>query len=147
MLYKNILVAYDGSDHAKAALKQAIALAEAGGDCKIHIATFYDIGYEPAEPGAIFASDSGKSRSLDDMKADVEKKLAAAAAAIPEGIERDYHFEFGKPGPHLVQVAEEEKCDLIIVGSRGRDFFQEMVLGSVSSYVAHHAKCIVMIVK
>jgi len=147
MLYKNILVPYDGSDHARKALDQAIALAQAGGGAKIHLATFYDVGFDKFEGGEIFASDSGKSRSLEDMEAEVQKKLGKVADSIPEGIERDYHFEFGKPGPHICRVAEEEKCDLIVVGSRGRDFFEEMVLGSVSSYVVHHAKCIVMIVK
>ncbi|WP_236712759.1 universal stress protein [Peribacillus muralis] len=39
---------------------------------------------------------------------------------------------YGKPGPSIVDYANKEKSDLVIIGSRGLNSFQEMVLGSVS---------------
>ncbi|MCY8631696.1 universal stress protein, partial [Bacillus spizizenii] len=53
----------------------------------------------------------------------------------------------GEPGPTIVSYANENQFDMLIVGSRGLNSLQEMVLGSVSHKVAKRANCPVLIVK
>ncbi|MDA9979804.1 universal stress protein, partial [Yoonia sp.] len=47
----------------------------------------------------------------------------------------------------ILEVAEEQNVDMIVIGSRGLGKFREAILGSVSQKVLHHAKQTVVIVK
>jgi nucleotide-binding universal stress UspA family protein len=51
---------------------------------------------------------------------------------------------FGHPGPVLIE--HSEGADLLVVGSRGFGGFKGLLLGSVSTYIVHHAKCPVAII-
>ena len=53
----------------------------------------------------------------------------------------------GDPASKIIGYSEMEKFDIIIIGSRGMGQFKEMILGSVSNKVIHHAKCSVMVVR
>lgn len=53
----------------------------------------------------------------------------------------------GEPGPTIVDYANKGRFDLVIVGSRGLNSLQEMVLGSVSHKIAKRVQCPVLIVK
>ncbi|WP_258871500.1 universal stress protein, partial [Halobacillus trueperi] len=53
----------------------------------------------------------------------------------------------GDPGPKIVEYANERLYDVVVIGSRGLNGLQEMVLGSVSHKVAKRVNCPVMIVK
>jgi len=53
----------------------------------------------------------------------------------------------GDPAAEIIEIADKEKADLIIIGSRGLGAIKGVVLGSVSQKVTHHAACPVMIVK
>ncbi len=55
--------------------------------------------------------------------------------------------ESGKPGDVIVRVADEEKANLIVIGSRGLGRLQRTISGSVSDHVLHNAKCSVIICK
>ena len=53
----------------------------------------------------------------------------------------------GEPGPAIVEYANKENFDLVVIGSRGLNSLQEMVLGSVSHKVVKRVNCPVLIVK
>ena len=50
-----------------------------------------------------------------------------------------------KPGEVIVETAAEEKATFIVMGTRGLGSVRRTLMGSVSDYVVHHAKCPVMI--
>ena len=53
----------------------------------------------------------------------------------------------GEPGPTIVEYANKQSCDMVVIGSRGLNKLQEMVLGSVSHKVAKRVNCPVLISK
>lgn len=72
------------------------------------------------------------------------ESLADTAKAT--GIKAEVTQASGTPGPVICQLANTWSADLIMVGSHGRKGLSEMLLGSVSNYVVHHAACSVMVV-
>ena len=53
----------------------------------------------------------------------------------------------GRPGEAIVQMAQDEKADFIVMGTRGMGKIRRTILGSVSDFVLHHAHCPVTIVR
>ena len=72
---------------------------------------------------------------------------AAARDLRARGVEVMTHARRGDPAATLIDVAEQERARLIMVGPRGRTGAAQLLLGSVSEMVAAHAPCDVMIVR
>ncbi|AFZ36963.1 UspA domain-containing protein [Stanieria cyanosphaera PCC 7437] len=70
-----------------------------------------------------------------------------AQQATEAGIATEFTQMSGSPERSICQIAYTWNADLIIVGNRGLTGIKEMVLGSVSNYVTHHAPCSVLIVR
>ncbi|PSF35424.1 universal stress protein [Aphanothece hegewaldii CCALA 016] len=70
-----------------------------------------------------------------------------AEEATKAGIQVEYQQIYGSSGQTICQLAQDSQVDLIIVGRRGRSGLSELLLGSVSNYVLHHAPCSVLIVQ
>ncbi|NJM17297.1 MAG: universal stress protein [Richelia sp. RM2_1_2] len=62
-------------------------------------------------------------------------------------IPASYTYELGEPGKKICEFAQSWGADLIVLGSRGHSGITEVLLGSVSNYVIHHACCSVLVVK
>jgi nucleotide-binding universal stress UspA family protein len=68
--------------------------------------------------------------------------------AIALGISTEFaQKEGGETGPTICEDAQQWGADLIIVGRRGRTGLAEILLGSISNYVLHHAHCCVLVVQ
>ncbi|MGB3694564.1 MAG: universal stress protein [Spirulinaceae cyanobacterium] len=80
-------------------------------------------------------------------KQGIELLRSRQKKALQVGVRADYHQVTGSPGKTICDLAGEEEADLIVVGHRGRSGLTEMILGSVSSYVLHHASCSVLMVQ
>jgi len=72
---------------------------------------------------------------------------SAAGTARNEGLEAQTHAMEGDPADAILDVAEEIKADLIIVGNKGMTGARRFLLGSVPNKVSHHAPCSVMIIQ
>lgn len=66
---------------------------------------------------------------------------------LPADIKADKHVETGSIYKAILKVADAEKSDMIIMGSRGLGLFKGALLGSVSQKVVEHAKIPVMVIK
>jgi nucleotide-binding universal stress UspA family protein len=66
--------------------------------------------------------------------------------AAERGLIADYQQISGHPGKTICKLAQEWQSDLIVIGHRGRSGLSEILLGSVSNHVLHHAPCSVLTV-
>jgi nucleotide-binding universal stress UspA family protein len=142
----SIVVGTDGSDTAKEAVRQATELAKALGS-SVHLVS----AYEPIGEGRLREE---RQQVPDDMqwmvnpREDVNATLRAAADEIQEaGVQVDTYAREGDPADAILDVAEEQKADLIVVGNKGMTGAKRFLLGSVPNKVSHHAPCSVMIIR
>ncbi len=142
----SIVVGTDGSDTAKEAVRQATDLAKAVG-ARVHLVS----AYEPIGEGRLREE---RQQVPDDMqwmvnpKEDVNNTLKEAAEEIEkDGVEVDTYAREGDPADAILDVAEEENADLIVVGNKGMTGAKRFLLGSVPNKVSHHAPCSVLIIR
>jgi nucleotide-binding universal stress UspA family protein len=139
-MFQNILVAYDGSPHSERALATAIEVAKCAG-ATITLLNAYDkIPDDLGEPNFQAALDRTVIAARDKM-------LKVLEQVRQQGLTASMNVLEGPPADAILRVAETEKHDLIVMGSRGLGLIQELLLGSVSERVTRHAKIPVLIVR
>jgi nucleotide-binding universal stress UspA family protein len=154
---RSIVVGTDGSEPADEAVRQATDLASREG-ARLHLVTAY---HDPQilqettvwtnEPkGMIDTGRTGGEPHTEtvDLREVAESLLKRAARdALSKGVEVETHARKGQPADVIIDVANQEQADLIVVGSRGLTGIKRYLLGSVSNKVSEHAPCSVMIVR
>ncbi|WP_214720986.1 universal stress protein [Exiguobacterium sp. s192] len=139
-MYPHILLAVDGSEHSIRATEEAIKIATLSSESKIEVVFVADFSKVKDD---VLHSEGKEALEVARRKklAPVEERLEAADVSYYVTILR------GEPGPMIVDHANKKQVDLTIIGSRGLNGLQEMVLGSVSHKIAKRVKSPVMIVK
>jgi nucleotide-binding universal stress UspA family protein len=142
----HLLIAYDGSDQAGEAIAFAAKVFPAGTRATVLFAW---------EPAAVYAGAIGLGIAVIPPEAG-EQAEAEAARVAEAGAERaraagfvaEARAEQATTGAWrtIVDAAEREKVDLIVMGTRGLSGVQSLLLGSVSHHVAQHARAPLLIV-
>jgi nucleotide-binding universal stress UspA family protein len=146
-VFTSIVVGTDGSETAHTALHRAIDLA-AGLGARLQIVS----AYEPVSDQRLRGEQLDVPADLqwminphDDVMALLE---AARAEASEAGVKQVETFaRQGDAADAIVDVAEEQRSDLIVVGNKGMTGAKRFLLGSVPNKVSHHAPCSVLIVR
>ncbi|GAC1410948.1 MAG: universal stress protein [Actinomycetota bacterium] len=146
MAYQKILIGTDGSPTATAALRDAAKLAKSQGANMVVLCVFDPPSAEKLRQQTASAPAEIAWRITGSAAAE-EVVARAASVAREEGVEVTTRLEMGDPSDVLINVAEEEKCDLILLGNKGMAGVKRFLLGSVPNRVSHHAPCDVLIVK
>ena len=141
-MFSKILVPVDGSDNSFRALDNAIFLAKSTGASvtAIHVIENPPTVYVESQKllnGLLANYRTESAKVLDKCKQIADKSGVKLETVITEG----------DAASSIAGYAHKEGFDLIIIGGRGLGRFKEMVLGSVSNKVLHHAKCSVLMVK
>jgi nucleotide-binding universal stress UspA family protein len=145
-MFGRIVVGTDGSETAKEAVHHAIDLAK-------QVGATLDVvsAYEPVPPSRLREERQQVPQDLEHTvspREDVDATLADAVKEIEaSGVEVKTFARQGDPADAIIDVAEEEKADLIIVGNKGMTGAKRFLLGSVPNKVSHHAPCSVLIVR
>ena len=135
-MYSAIVVGTDGSQTAREAVRQATRLAATIG-ARIELVS----AYEPVPDGR----PDGWSVSTRD---EVERALREMAAEVTAaGVDVTTYARQGDPAAALLDVAEERRADLIVVGNKGMTGADRFLLGSVPNKVTHHAPCSVLVIR
>jgi nucleotide-binding universal stress UspA family protein len=143
-MFNKILVPLDGSKTAEAALEQAMHLAKSNQG---------SIRLVQACPGPISADYTVdvmlRQPVLERDRHEVEKYLKGVEARVEqEGIPVEIRvLESGDPAYRVLEDAEGDPVDLIVLNSHGRSGIARFLMGSVAEKVARHATCPVLIVR
>jgi len=136
---KNILVPLDGSKNSLKALTKAIYLAK---KCNSSITALYVLRVAYDNPSLLYVPQTQNElkkveRILDTAKNQVSKNNIGFKKKIL----------FGHEAKQIVDFAQKQKFDLIVMGARGHGGIKQMILGSISNTVVHSSKIPVLIVK
>ena len=141
-MFRNILVAVDGSPHADKALDEAIDIA-LGGNGRLTILTA--IPHPPAwanSPGAAMAS----VPLGEELEREADTILRDAVDRVPDSIPVTKILTHDAVRSALAEQFESSRHDLLVMGSRGRGALRASLLGSVSHYALNHSRIPVLIV-
>jgi nucleotide-binding universal stress UspA family protein len=158
-MFDKMLVAIDMSEMGKNIFARALSLAEK--NCAnlmlLHVLSAEeDNSPLPVPPNlTIIYPAVGNDLTLESWQQqweafeqeglDLLRSLSTEATSA--GVNAEFQQISGSPARTICQVARDWQANLIIVGHRGRSGLSEMLLGSVSNYVVHHAPCSVLMVQ
>ncbi|HLR59113.1 MAG TPA: universal stress protein [Pseudogracilibacillus sp.] len=139
-MYKRILLAVDGSDNSLRAADEAIKIASTNENSVVEL--LYIVDFDKVKSDVLHSSSQvALEHSRRGHLLPYEDKLET------ENIPYEVKILNGYPGPTISKYANEEDVDLVVIGSRGLNALQEMVLGSVSHKVVKKVEAPVLIVK
>ena len=138
-MMKNILVPVDGSEGADRAIEKAVMLAQTCGAKLnfLYVANINQLAINAVLSGAI----------LDSVTKAGNVILDRALEMVPAGVAKESFSDTGSPAVVILDFAETNDIDLIVMGSRGLGVVKGVLLGSVSQYVVEQSKCPVLVVK
>lgn len=137
---KHVLVPFDDSEQARNALDHALAEYPNDEITAIHVLDPAEWGYDSAEGGL------GKRWHDEAIEKSENVEAAAVAMADERGVEITTVVEDGIPSGAVVEYADENEIDHIVVGSHGRSGAKRLLLGSVAEAIARNVSIPVTII-
>jgi nucleotide-binding universal stress UspA family protein len=141
-MFRNILVALDGSPDSDRALTQAIDLA----DSERARLTIFSAVAAPAAVAYVGVSGAVVAGLLRDAEAETDSILRSAVERVPDQVSVSTVRSSEPVRSALLGQIGTGRHDLVVMGSRGRGAVRSALLGSVSHYVLHHSPVPVLIV-
>ena len=145
--YRHILVPVDGSESSLQALKQAEVLAKGDGASLtvLYVASVSDSLRDTAIPNTL------EPHKLQELAAHMRTKghnaFLRCQKELSSQVPLQCLYKIGSPGPVILQTAADTETDLIVMGSRGLNRIQSVLLGSVGRYVSSHSGLPVLIIR
>lgn len=156
-IYSKILVPYDGSKHAEKALNKAVNLAKLIKGSEIIILNVIE---EILTPPLVFPTrirhyktgeDTTLSTYFRDLQTDMRYKMINTLEKIKQKYENSVKIRtvvlVGSAKDKIVEYANRQNVDLVVMGSKGLKGISRLLMGSVSRHVSEKVKCSVMIVR
>ncbi len=151
-IFSKILVAIDGSQPSIDAANYAIEIAKKNNNSQLIALTVLDISTPRRLSSSFITAPTYGLKELEEQRKQAEKWLESISKKVEE-IEKNIHYKaeiiegsISVEGT-IVDYAENENIDLIVIGTRGRSGFKRMLLGSVASKVVTYATCPVLVIK
>jgi nucleotide-binding universal stress UspA family protein len=143
-MFRRLLVAFDGSSHAQAALSDAIDLAQANNGRLTVIAVIPDSNLWLGAAAEIPVNLGGLDASIQH---EYQALLDRAVQTVPADIPVTKILKRGAAAGAIIAEARDNGHDLIVIGSRGRGELRSLLLGSVSHAVLHSSPVPVLVVR
>ena len=142
--FAKILVTTDFSDQAQAGVEKAAALAR---QLNSEVVLLYVVE-DHLPPLIIFTPEADREEMLESHRQWAEEKLREYAEAHLTGHDVDVEVVAvsGVPSARIVRYAEENQVDLIVMASNGYGPVRQLLMGSTTERVLHHAHCPVLVI-
>jgi nucleotide-binding universal stress UspA family protein len=140
---REIVVATDGSEHARHAVERAAEFPASPESCFTVVQVVRSF-----QPVAVFAGGDTPPEA-EPEEAAAARRMAEEAAAVLSAAGRTARVEVraGDPTGEILRLAEERRADLIIAGARGVGFLKGLLVGSVADALLKQAPCSVLLVR
>jgi nucleotide-binding universal stress UspA family protein len=142
-MFRNILVAIDGSPDADEALAQAIDLAQAE---RSRLTLLSATTGPPVIAYASVGAAEVVAKSIQDAEREAKQVLATGLERVPDDVSVTSLMSVKPARAAILRQIEEGGHDLLVMGSRGRGIVSATLLGSVSHFVLNHSPIPVLIV-
>lgn len=143
-MFRNLLVAVDGSEHAERALAEAADFAKDAGASLTVVTVVPELSsWALAGP---FAAPLNFDAVHKDLESAYREMLDEALAKVPEELHAQSVVLEGRPAQAIVEQVRSGGHDLVVIGSRGRNGVASALLGSVSREVLHSSPVPVLVV-
>jgi len=142
MIFKNILVPYDGTSFSNRAFQKALDIAKKD-NSKITIFTVIEgeysaiMGYSKINPQVIKKQQSAAKKYIYKLESSAKNSGVSITVKIKQGT---------KIVKEILDFAKSKKFNLIVMGSHGRTGINKLILGSVSNALVQHSKIPIMII-
>ncbi len=143
-MFRNILVAIDGSSHAVQALADATDLAQSA-NAKLTVMTVVPDPSSWLVSGAGFAGFDYEALE-QQTESEYRQLIDGSVASLPEGMPATTVIAHGRPAQRILEQIDKGGHDLVVMGSRGRGEVRSVLLGSVSHQVLNASRTAVLIV-
>jgi nucleotide-binding universal stress UspA family protein len=143
MIFKNIMVPYDGTNFSNRAFQKALDIAKKDGS-KITVFTVIEgeysavMGYSKINLQVIKKQQSAAKKYIYKLESSAKNNNVPISVKIKQGT---------TIVKEIINFAKSKKFNLIVMGSHGRTGLNKLILGSVANGVAQQAKCSVMVIK
>ncbi len=139
---RRILVPFDFSEYSEKAFTWALAMAERW---RARLLLLHVVP-QPSYPSMVMGT-FNVAEFETGLKADAEVRAKEFLGRTgSKTVQIDARFVIGEPFNDICRIAEEERADLIVMGSHGRTGLSHVLLGSVAERVVRHAPCPVLVV-
>jgi nucleotide-binding universal stress UspA family protein len=139
-VFRDILVAIDGSATSARALEEAAQMAEALN------ARLTLIAVSPEVPGYAYRSGVDVAALEHEAETETERILHEAVDSLPEGLPVTTVLKHGNPGERIVEQIKAGGHDLLAMGSRGRGRLTTSLFGSVGAHVHYHSRVAMLVI-
>jgi len=147
-----IMVAIDGSETSMRAAEYAVAMAKNVSNKDVQLIGITIIELGRLSYSFFITAPSYGSKELEEKRQEAKTWMNQVDRLSKENNILQFKSEIiedvvSRIGGAIVNYAEKEMVDLIVVGTRGRSGLKRMLIGSVASDILHYAHCPVMVVK
>jgi len=139
-MFRKILHANDGSDHAFDAFAMALRVAKEN-NSELHMISVEEVDYMPEFIEEVREETGTAARRFHTS---IQR---ARAMAEEQGVALKTHVIAGHAVRDILTLAEDLNADLLVIGGTGHSAFYERMLGTTAARVVHMAKCPVLVVK
>ncbi len=145
-MFNVVVTGTDGSETAAKAVAEAAELCATTGARLLIVSAFTAVSQHQLEAEA--AEAPADVQWMINAREEVEANLSEAQTLAEErGVPVETFARRGDPADAILDVAEEQGADLIVVGNKGMTGAKRFLLGSVPNKISHHAPCSVLIIR
>jgi universal stress protein A len=148
LIIRKILCPIDCSEGSKAALEYASLLAERF-DAQIELVHAWYIHHHVRGDLSVWMESHGQKPIGEVVQAEAEAHVRDFVASLDDRVKSRLNVRIvqGDAASVIVEVAAQDQCDMVVMGTHGRSGLSHIALGSVAEKVVRHAKCPVLTVR